>query len=148
MNELMQNLLKLQTLEFAAKQGEQAEATIAELRGRIPSQILGHYDRLRVRGKKGLVPVINQVCTGCHMRLPLAVIMTLKHDEDIQLCDTCGRYLFLPGVAEFAPAEKSPEVKSARSPRRRRKSLVPPEPLALGGIGSVPTPLPPRINPG
>ena len=50
MKTLMQNLLKLQTLEF----GETKTANVAELgkelRGKIPPQILGHYDRLRARG--------------------------------------------------------------------------------------------------
>src|SRR3989304_1645304 len=100
----MTNLLRLQTLEFSEKQDKPTAALIAELRGKIPPQILGHYDRLRVRGKKGLTAVINQVCTGCHMRLPLAVIMTLKHDQDIQLCDTCGRYLYLPDESAIAEA--------------------------------------------
>lgn len=121
MNEPMQILLKLQTLEFAAKQGEAAEATIADLRGKIPPQILGHYDRLRARGKKGLVPAINQVCTGCHMRLPLAVIMTLKHEQDIQLCDNCGRYLYLPDEPAVVGTPPLAAV-SAGSPRAGRKS--------------------------
>ncbi len=146
MTELMQNLLKLQSLEFAAKQGESAEATIAELRGRIPPQVLGHYDRLRVRGKKGLVPVVNQVCTGCHMRLPLAVIMVLKHDEDIQLCDTCGRYLFLPDVTASEPEDKPIEPKAVRSPRKRKKAVSAGEAVRLGGAVSVSSAAQARIN--
>ena len=128
----MQNLLKLQMLEFSEKQDKNTAALIAELRGKIPPQILGHYDRLRVRGKKGLTAVINQVCTGCHMRLPLAVIMTLKHGQDIQLCDTCGRYLYLPSAAENAPALKPPESKPGQSPRRRKKTTTSAEPVADG----------------
>jgi len=121
MNEPMQNLLKLQALEFDAKQGEDAETTVAELRGKIPPQILGHYDRLRVRGKKGLVPVVNQVCTGCHMRVPLAVIMTLKHQQDLQLCDNCGRYLYLPDELGTVPTAPLATV-SADSARAGRKT--------------------------
>lgn len=119
MNEPMQNLLQLQTLEFSERQDKNTAALIAKLRGKIPAQIIGHYDRLRVRGKKGLAAVINQVCTGCHMRLPLAVIMTLKHEQDIQLCDTCGRYLYLPDEAAIAPAgENAHAAKPVRAPRR------------------------------
>ena len=122
MDELIRNLLRLQTLEFDEAQADNAEELITELRGKIPPQILAHYDRLRVRGKKGLTAVRNQVCTGCHMRLPLAVIMTLRHGEDIQLCDSCGRYLYLPAEAESARAAAPPETKPARTPRRRKKS--------------------------
>ena len=47
MNEPMQNLLRLQMLEFSEKQDKNTATLIAELRGKIPPQILGHYDRLR-----------------------------------------------------------------------------------------------------
>jgi predicted nucleic acid-binding Zn-ribbon protein len=122
MNEPMQSLLELQTLEFGARQDESTSAAITKLRGKIPLQILGHYDRLRVRGKKGIVPVQNQVCTGCHMRLPLAVVMTLKHEEDIQLCDTCGRYLYLPSEAAIPTAATPLVAESAPVARVRRKT--------------------------
>ena len=76
------------------------EAQAAELRGRIPQPIIGHYDRLRVRGKKGVAVVRNQVCTGCHMHVPIGQITVLMRGEDIQLCESCGRYLYLPDPAE------------------------------------------------
>src|ERR1041385_5738996 len=101
MNATIQNLLKLQSIEFGEVKG--GEKQIAELRALIPEPILGHYDRLRVRDKKGVAVVRNQVCTGCHMRLPIGVITVLMQDRDIQLCDSCGRYLYLePQVAAVA----------------------------------------------
>ncbi|MCX8090380.1 MAG: C4-type zinc ribbon domain-containing protein [Verrucomicrobiae bacterium] len=120
MLESMRWLLRLQVLEFGQTQTRAVAAEVAELRSKIPPQILGHYDRLRVRGKKGIVPVVNQVCTGCHMRLPLAVVMTLKRGDDIQLCDTCGRYLYLPEDAgEVEPNQTATEP--AKTKRRGRK---------------------------
>lgn len=121
MNELLQNLVRLQSLEFGTVKDKNAKAAIADLRAKIPPPILEHYDRLAVRGKKGIAAVQNQVCTGCHMRLPIGVIMTLMHEQDIQLCDTCGRYLYLPDTeakAESpAPAAEAKPVKKA--PRRK-----------------------------
>jgi predicted nucleic acid-binding Zn-ribbon protein len=122
MNELMQNLVKLQSLQFGDMKEKNSDATMAELRNKIPAQIIAHYDRLAVRGKKGVALVREQVCTGCHMRLPMAVIMNLMHGRDIQLCDNCGRYLYLPPVAaaapEAPPVEAAPKpVKKARKPR-------------------------------
>lgn len=124
MNKLLQNLLKLQTLEFSDTQDDDAKATIVKLRGKIPAPILGHYDRLRVRGKRGLTAVRNQVCTGCHMRLPLGVIMTLKHDTDIQLCDNCGRYLYLPDEPAGQTGEATPEAKPAKKSRKRKTGVA------------------------
>lgn len=124
MNELLQILLQLQALEFQEVEDADAEATIAALRAKIPPQILGHYDRLVVRGKKGVAMVRDQVCTGCHMRLPIGTIMTLKHDRDIQLCESCGRYLYLPPAAETEPAEPPTSVpKPTKKVRKSKKPL-------------------------
>lgn len=145
----MQNLLKLQTLEFSEAQEKNTAAMVAELRGKIPPQILAHYDRLRVRGKKGLVPVNHQVCSGCHMRLPLAVIMTLKHDEDIQLCDTCGRYLYLSNEPQNAPLVKPPDSKPVRSPRGRKKNITLTGTVTMAEFAaSPPTAVRPQVSAG
>ncbi len=124
----IQTLLKLQALEFGDETGKSVDAQIAQLRGQVPRPILDHYDRLRVRGKKGVAVVRNQVCTGCHMQQPIGKITVVMRDEDVQLCDSCGRYLYMPSPAEgefvehmaaAAPAEPTPE-KPAPKPRKRR----------------------------
>jgi uncharacterized protein len=123
MNELLQNLLRLQTLEFEKTTEKTASPVIAELRAKVPPQILGHYDRLIARGKKGLAAVRDQVCTGCHMRLPIGVVTTLMHGTDIQLCDTCGRYLYLAEPTKPADAPP-PAAKPARKPRKSKRSTL------------------------
>ena len=123
MNELLQNLVRLQAIEFEETIEKNAETAIAELRAKIPPQILGHYDRLVARGKKGLAAVRDQVCTGCHMRLPIGVVTTLMHGNDIQLCDTCGRYLYLAEPAKPADAPQ-PAAKPARKPRKSKRSTL------------------------
>ena len=117
MNATIENLLKLQSIEFGNQKG--SEKQIAELRGTIPEPILGHYDRLRARDKKGVAVVRNQVCTGCHMRLPIGVITILMQDRDIHLCDSCGRYLYLELPAP-APAEPAP----VKAPKKRKTKAV------------------------
>jgi predicted nucleic acid-binding Zn-ribbon protein len=119
MNSTIQNLLKLQSIEFGEEKGSNKQ--IADLRGLIPEPILGHYDRLRAREKKGVAIVRNQVCTGCHMRLPIGVITILMQDRDIQLCDSCGRYLYLEPQAA-APAEPVAPVKPAK--KRKAKAVA------------------------
>jgi len=117
MNSTIHNLLKLQSIEFDEEKG--GEKQINELRALIPEPILGHYDRLRARDKKGVAVVRNQVCTGCHMRLPIGVITILMQDRDIQLCDSCGRYLYLEPQA--APAEP---VAPAKPVKKRKAKAV------------------------
>jgi len=122
MNELLQNLIKLQSLEFGESKEKNADATIAELRGKVPPQIITHYDRLVARGKKGVAAVRNQVCTGCHMRVPIGVVATLMHDTDIQICESCGRYLYLSDTPQTtAPVVTKP--KPARKARQAKNSL-------------------------
>jgi Fe-S-cluster-containing dehydrogenase component len=138
MNIILQNLMKLQALEFGEVAAKNVEAQGAELRGKIPPPITAHYDRLRLRGKKGIVFVRHQVCTGCHMHVPIGQITMLMRDEDVQLCENCGRYLCLPDPAEAeaaAPVEAAKPaakvakvtakvakvaVKAAAKPRKRR----------------------------
>jgi len=116
----LQNLLKLQALEFGETGQKKVEAQVAELRGKIPLPILGHYDRLRARDKKGVAIVRNQSCTGCHMHVPIGLITVLMRDEDIQLCENCGRYLYLPDPAESEFLEHIEAAKPAAKPRKRR----------------------------
>jgi len=122
MNDLLANLLKLQAFEFNETAEKASEAQIAELKAKIPQPILGHYERLVARGKKGVALVRNQVCTGCHMRLPIGTINTLMQGQDVQLCDSCGRYLCLPAEAPVSVTETAPEpvAKPAKKPRKRK----------------------------
>ncbi len=122
MNALLTTLLKLQALDFDAAGQDNVEPRKVELRAQVPPQILGHYDRLVARGKKGVAVIRNQVCTGCHMRLPIGTINTLMQGTDIRLCDTCGRYLYLPDPAETEFVEKVAAAKPAPKARKRKAS--------------------------
>lgn len=110
MKEIMKNLFELQSLEFETTIRAHTEARIAELRAKIPAPILAHYDRLADQGKKGVAVVRNQTCSGCHMRLPVAVVLDVRHAQDVCLCDNCRRYLYLP---EPKPEEKKEAVLQA-----------------------------------
>jgi hypothetical protein len=143
MNELLQNLIKLQSLEFGENKGKNAGTNIAELRGKIPPQILAHYDRLLAKGKKGVAAVRNQVCTGCHMRVPIGVVATLMHDTDIQICESCGRYLYLSDSTKTMAPPDAAKPKPARKVRSPKSSAQPgstPDPtlsLAMGELAQA-----------
>jgi len=127
MNAVIQTLLKIQALEFSEVPDSNSPAKIQELRTQVPTQILAHYDRLRIRGKKGVALVRNKSCTGCHMQQPIGIITVLMRNEDIQLCDSCGRYLFLSAEAETPVVEPVIAKKPvAKTPRVRK-----PKPLAV-----------------
>jgi predicted nucleic acid-binding Zn-ribbon protein len=115
-NELMARMFELQTLEFEDVIQPTTEKRIAGLRKKIPAPILAHYDRLCARGKKGVALVHHQTCTGCHMRVPLGVVLELQHGEDVRCCDNCGRYLYLreEEVEDSVTVPEKPVVKAGR----------------------------------
>jgi hypothetical protein len=117
MNDTMRNLFKLQTLEFGKPVRSNTAEQIAELRATIPQPVLSHYDRLCDSGKKGVAMLRHQVCTGCHLQVPLHVVLDLKHGDELCLCENCRRYLYLQEEAPVAPL---PSVKIAAKPRRRQ----------------------------
>jgi hypothetical protein len=140
MNILLQNLIKLQSLEFVETREKNAGATIAELRGKIPPQIIAHYDRLQARGKKGVAAIRNQVCTGCHMRVPIGVVATLMHDTDIQICESCGRYLYLsdpPQASAPVEAAKPKPARKARTPKSSAQPVSTPDPAMSLAINEL-----------
>ncbi len=56
------------------------------------------------------------------MRLPIGTINTLMQGQDIQLCDTCGRYLHLPEGGQTPAAE--PVAAPTKPASRKRKRTV------------------------
>lgn len=53
------------------------------------------YERLRrTKGGTALVGIEHGVCGGCHMKLPMAVILGVQGDQEITSCPNCGRILY------------------------------------------------------
>ncbi len=116
MKKIIENLFTLQSLEFDPTPPPGTAKRIAPLRAEIPAPILAHYDRLRVRGKKGVSVIRGQVCAACNVQVPRNTILTLMNSEDIQICGNCGRYLCLPEhVVPAVPVEKT-RKKPAKRP--------------------------------
>ena len=94
---------------------------IARLRSIIPASILGHHDRMLQRGKRSTVPVVNGVCSACHLRLPIGHAAHLQSSQDLEVCDNCGAFIYLERVQEISvPADLQP----AKAKRTRRKVAV------------------------
>jgi hypothetical protein len=58
------------------------------------------------------------------MHVPIGQITMLMRGEDVQLCESCGRYLYLPDQAETEAMARleaaKPVAKAAAKPRKRR----------------------------
>jgi len=124
MNEIIKILLQLQALEFNGKAAPAQAKHAADLRAQIPPPVLAHYDRLVARGKKGVAIIRNQSsCSACHISVPRNVVLTLMHNTDVQLCESCGRYLYLPDPAAIPEPVAAPKKNS--KPRKPKAQLQP-----------------------
>jgi uncharacterized protein len=60
----------------------------------VDPQWLAAYDRIFHRKGKALVALADGVCSGCHMRVPPAVVHAARKRNAIIYCDSCGRLLY------------------------------------------------------
>ena|SRR5437879_644687 len=132
MIEIVEALLKLQDNELAAKPGSMLEKPdVCRFREKVPVSILGHFNRLIAKGKKGVALVRNGVCSECHLRISSGTLAGLASREDIHLCENCGRYLYMVEqevvkVQSFGVGEQPLEkVRRQKSPTRKRSKKVP-----------------------
>ena len=110
MQAILKNLLRLQSLQFGQRSSSGAESQMKLVRAQIPAGMLAHYDRFAARRKHAVAIVQNQVCTGCHMQVPVGQLAALMHRNQVEICGSCGRYLYLP--QESASASNEPAFKS------------------------------------
>jgi len=98
MRKVMEQLLALQSLQFDERsRTSRANAEMEKLRDKVPTSILAHYERLVLRGRKGVAMVRAGVCSECHLRITRGKLANLSATaNELHLCDNCGRYLYLP----------------------------------------------------
>lgn len=95
---------------------------INRLRSIIPAFILGHHDRKVQTGKASIVPVVNGICSACHLSLPSGHAARLQSSQDLEVCDNCGTFIFLEtGLAPAVPCE-SLRKRRVNKPAVARKS--------------------------
>ncbi len=105
----LQNLLRLQAIEFDEVPGQNSKRQATELRGQIPPFILDRYDRLRARDKKAIAVVLNSTCTACHMRQPIGKIAALMRGEK-------SRFATVAAVTSCWPRRWKAEPRNKRPP--------------------------------
>jgi predicted nucleic acid-binding Zn-ribbon protein len=77
-----------------------------ELAAAVDENTRGRYDRLlRNRGDNVIVGVNHGVCGGCHMKLPAQIIVQCRQQQELVVCQNCGRILYYTRDMELATAE-------------------------------------------
>lgn len=65
----------------------------------LDEEILFKFERI-IKSKSGLgiVPIHDQVCTGCHMQLPPQFVNDVRKGESIMFCPYCSRILYYEDI--------------------------------------------------
>jgi predicted nucleic acid-binding Zn-ribbon protein len=86
------------------KQLADLQADYPQLTSGIDEAVLSRYERLRKqKGGSILVGVEHGVCGGCHMRLPVQVLLSCQQQQDLVSCTHCGRLLYYSREMDLAP---------------------------------------------
>jgi len=115
------SLKRLSDLEFgsgtlaSALSDAEKRHEINRLRSVIPASILGHHDRMLQRGKQSIVPVLDGICSSCHLRLPIGHIAHLKSSQDLEVCDNCGAFIY------FEPSDETSFPVAPQPVRKKRR---------------------------
>lgn len=87
--------LKKELGELEANRQQFAEAVDESARSR--------YERLlKNKGSNVVVGVQHGVCGGCHMKLPVQIIVACRAEEEIVTCINCGRILYYTPEMDLA----------------------------------------------
>ncbi len=91
--------------ELVAQRAAQEKAAAA-IEAKLPENMAAAYRRISsVRGGVALARAEDAVCQACNMRMRPAIFQQVKRNEQVILCDSCGRILFHvePPAPEEAP---------------------------------------------
>jgi uncharacterized protein len=74
----------------------QLEARIEDLQQELPPPIRSRLTRFnQAAGRRAVVPVINGICYGCFSALPTASMSDLERNDRVNVCEHCGRFLYV-----------------------------------------------------
>ncbi len=83
-------------LQEFQKQLTEVTAERTKLAEDVDQDLLSLYDRLmKSKGGDALVAVNKSQCSGCHMKLVPATIISLQAEKEITQCENCGRILHI-----------------------------------------------------
>ena len=61
----------------------------------IKKSNLSKYERIRTaRNNLAVVQVVNEVCTGCNMKIPPQMAVEVKKEKELLQCPYCQRFLY------------------------------------------------------
>ncbi|MFQ5742134.1 MAG: zinc ribbon domain-containing protein [Acidobacteriota bacterium] len=111
------------------EQSQRISQAIAELRQRLPQELLGKYEHVKeVRAGVAVAEAVGETCLACNFKLRPQLYVELKNLSAVLQCENCNRVLFereslgLPASLmrkteeEDVPHEPSPATQQEESP--------------------------------
>ncbi len=107
LNKQLEFLVTLQDLDMMVRDVEDVKEIGFEVEGKakleeareeivrkIDKPVFFNYEKLRKKYKRAIVPVKDDTCLGCFMRIPTILITRGRSDQNVINCEGCGRILY------------------------------------------------------
>lgn len=91
---MLRDIDEVKELGFEVGGRDKLQEARDELARRISKPLLYGYEKLRKRYRRAIVPVKDDVCLGCFMRIPTSLSTRGRSDQDVLSCEGCGRILY------------------------------------------------------
>ncbi len=114
----LQELILVRSEQEAAmsdKHTSQLENSIDSLRATLPEETRVLFQKIEKRDILAIVPISNNICSGCGLSLPVSLIYAVRAGEKLFQCPNCTRILYYP---EVRPRRISKKVGGRAMPRR------------------------------
>lgn len=77
----------------------------SRIEGGVDETVRDHYVRLRKqRGATAVVGIDRGICGGCHMKLPMQIVLSCQAQQELVHCSNCGRILYFTREMDLAVA--------------------------------------------
>jgi mannitol/fructose-specific phosphotransferase system IIA component (Ntr-type) len=114
----LQELILVRSEQDASQANQhltQLNASIDNLLGSIPNDTRSLFQRIEKKDMLAIVPISNNVCSGCGLTLPVSLVYAVRAGEKLYQCTNCARILYYP---EVRPRRINRKVPGRSEPRR------------------------------
>lgn len=73
---------------------DRIDGEISQISLKIPQEDLQLYLEIRRARTRGIVPIDNNICRGCYMKVPSYIIQAIREKLELKKCENCGRILY------------------------------------------------------
>ena len=85
---------------------DELKSDYAQLNEGVEEGVLRRYERLRKqKGGNTVVGIEHCVCGGCHMKLPVQIVISCQGQQELISCPNCARILYFSREMDLAVAD-------------------------------------------